>query len=410
MFGLLLLTFLGYCLGDESHKDFFFSGSLPKNFSVSERFYILKNSTVREHVDISFNQSVHFEDETDMYDSVDVKGSAYISDHVSLHNSSLHFFEGSKSHWNGKVKLYNSRIFIDENATLMLSDGAASSLGSLFNNGTLSISGGVTFETPIISSVGSVINVIGANFSADSITSLGTMSLMYSSVYVGAIVLSALSTIDENSTLIILESIIIDSLTALVSGPGSRKLLAASHVPQGICIVEPAATISGTGHLDCNIINSGTVTPNKTISCTSIIQEPTSLAVFSVPSAHIVSTGDVTLDGSLNINFLVAQNAGDTFIFITSTYGIVHGTFDQITFTGLSESQDIEVTVTSNSFGVTVVTKPHKSHVVTIIACTLVGALVAVIGVFLFKRHSIQKNIIKIPSSAVTTNNPLFIV
>ena len=332
--------------------------------------------------------------------------------HMNM-TGNLIFDPDSHSRWNGTLHMNRSSIVsVDRRATVFFTDGAATTSGTMILNGTAIVSGSVSLATPIIMGPESLINVSqGSVLQVDTVTGHG--AIFVAGVLNGTTIESPDVAIQDT-----LSATKVSVAGSLSMEPGStlvadtltvslvarrRRLLAPQSA--GSCQV---ASLYGSGDLGCDIRIADTLDPTGKLTISSLVQEPGSTALFTVPGDLVMVLGSVNLSGTLRVEF--SGTPSDAVIVMGAS---IMGSFEKVVFSGLPSGVSAQVTRTSTELGVSVSgadpdpTGTPASDLMPVHA--IIGVLAGLAGLS-FVAFLVQRRIARRPVDHVDTSmqNPLY--
>ena len=335
-----------------------------------------------------------------------------LDEHMNM-TGNLRFDPDSHSRWGGTLHMNRSSIVsVDRRATVVFTDGAATTSGTMILNGTAIVSGSVSLATPIIMGPESLINVSqGAVLQVDTVSGHG--EIFVAGALNGTMISSPMITVED--TLSATAISVMGSLTmtpnatlfaeTLIMAPGGhrRRLLAPQSA--GSCHV---ASLYGTGDMGCDVRVSETLDPSGTLSIASLIQDPTSTALFTVPGDRVVVLGSVNLSGTLRVEFF-----GTPLDVVIMTGDTISGSYTSVFFSGLPSGISAQIVQTSTQVSVTVASQAPTGSVAGIpdspSVHAIIGVLAGLAGIA-FIAFLVQRRIARRPVDHVDTSmqNPLY--
>jgi hypothetical protein len=334
-----------------------------------------------------------------------------LNEHMNM-TGNLRFDPDSHSRWGGTLHMNRSSIVsVDRRATVVFTDGASTTSGTMILNGTVIVSGSVSLATPIIMGPESLINVSqGAVLQVDAVSGHG--EIFVAGALNGTMISSPMITVED--TLSATAISVMGSLTmtpnatlfaeTLIMAPGGhrrRRLLAPQSA--GSCRV---ASLYGSGDLGCDVHISETLDPTGTLSIASLIQDPASTALFTVPGDLVMVLGSVNLSGTLRVEF--SGTPLDAIIVMGES---ISGSYTSVLFSGLPSGMSAQIVQTSTRVSVSVAA-PDPTGTPdpdSLPVHAIIGVLAGLAGIS-FIAFLVQRRIARRPVDHVDTSmqNPLY--
>ena len=331
-----------------------------------------------------------------------------LDDHMNM-TGNLIFDPDSHSRWGGTLHMNRSSIVsVDRRATVFFTDGAATTSGTMILNGTAIVSGSVSLATPIVTGPESFINVTqGSVLQVETVVGQG--AIFVAGVLNGTTIESPDVAIQDT-----LSATKVSVAGSLSMEPGStlvadtltvslvarrRRLLAPQSA--GSCQV---ASLYGSGDLGCDIRIADTLDPTGKLTISSLVQEPGSTALFTVPGDLVMVLGSVNLSGTLRVEF--SGTPSDAVIVMGAS---IAGSFEKVVFSGLPSGVSAQVTRTSTELGVSVSGAAPASNPDLMPVHAIIGVLAGLAGLS-FVAFLVQRRIARRPVDHVDTSmqNPLY--
>lgn len=320
-----------------------------------------------------------------------------LNEHMNM-TGNLRFDPDSHSRWGGTLHMNRSSIVsVDRRATVVFTDGASTTSGTMILNGTVIVSGSVSLATPIIMGPESLINVSqGSVLQVDTVTGHG--EIFVAGALNGTMISSPMITVEDT-----LSATTVHVMGPLTMTPGGhrRRLLASQSA--GSCRV---ASLYGSGDLGCDVHISETLDPTGTLSIASLIQDPTSTALFTVPGDRVVVLGSVNLSGTLRVEFFGTPS--DAIIVMGES---ISGSYTSVFFSGVPSGISAQIVQTSTRVSVSVAAPdptgtPDQD---SLPVHAIIGVLAGLAGIA-FIAFLVQRRIARRPVDHVDTSmqNPLY--